>query len=47
MEELKEIIKFVKLNYINPNKEINETNINEIPAQELQFSISDQLFFDT
>ena len=44
VEELKEIIKFVKLNYINPNKEINETNINEIPAQELQFSISDQLF---
>ena len=47
VEELKEIIKFVKLNYINPNKEINETNINEIPAQQLQFSIRDQLFFDT
>ena len=47
VEELKEIIKFVILNYINPNKEINETNINEIPAQQLQFSIRDQLFFDT
>ena len=41
MEELKEVIKFVKLIYITPNNGMNETNINEIPAQQLQFLISD------
>ena len=47
VDELKDLIKFTKLNYIKPNDGISEININEIPAQQLQFSISDQLFFDT
>ena len=47
VEELKELIKITKFSYITPNNGTNETNIHEIPAQELQFSISDQLFFDT
>ena len=47
MDELKDLIKFTKLNYIKPNDRISEININEIPVQQLQFSISDQLFFDT
>ena len=41
------MIKFTKLNYIKSNDGISEININEIPAQQLQFAISDQLFFDT
>ena len=46
IEEIKDFIRTIKLNYIL-NEEIDETNINEISAQHLLFSISDQLFFDT
>ena len=46
IEEIKELIRTIKSNYIL-NEGIDETNINEISAQHLLFSISDQLFFDT
>ena len=44
--EIKDLIKFTKLNYVQLDEYMNETNINAIPDHQLRFSISDQLFFD-
>ena len=44
--EIKDLIKFTKLNYIQLDEYMNENNINPIPDHQLRFSISDQLFFD-
>ena len=44
--EIKNLIKFTKLNYVQLDEYMNENNINAIPDHQLRFSISDQLFFD-
>ena len=45
--EIKDLLKFTKLNYVQLDEYMNENNINAIPDHQLTFSITDQLFFDT
>ena len=44
--EIKDLIKFTKLNYVQFDEYMNENNINAISDHHLRFSVSDQLFFD-
>ena len=46
VSEIKDLIKFIKLNYVQLNEYITENNINAIPDEQVRFSISDQLFSD-
>ena len=46
VSEIKDLIKFIKLNYVLLDEYITENNINAIPDEQLRFSITDQLFSD-
>ena len=46
VSEIKDLIKFTKLYYVQLDVYMNENNINAIPNHQLRFSISDHSFFD-
>ena len=46
VSEIKDLIKFIKLNYVQLDEYITENNINAIPDEQLRFSISGELFFE-
>ena len=46
VSEIKDLIKFTKLNYVQLDEYMNQYNINAIPDHQLRFLTSDQLFFD-